>query len=145
MIVIATASPAHAAGIHRVETESFSRPWSEQAILAEMENGHSTLLVALDGEQVVGWAGMESVCGEGSVTNIAVLPAFRRQGVGRRLTAALIEQARRQECEFLMLEVRVSNTPAIALYEELGFARIGVRPRFYDDPREDALMMQIQF
>lgn len=142
---ILRALPAHAAGIHRVECESFSQPWSESAILAEMENGHSTLFAAVENGGVIGWAGLEAVCGEGSVTNIAVLPAFRRKGVGRKLTQRLIEEAREEGLDFLMLEVRVSNTPAVALYESLGFSPVGIRPHFYEAPCEDALLLRIDF
>ena len=94
---------------------------------------------------VVGWAGLESVCGEGSVTNIAVLPKFRRRGTGEALTRALLAAAQELALDRLLLEVRVSNAPAIALYEKLGFSPLGVRPGFYEAPREDALIMQRVF
>ncbi len=142
---IIRAAAAHAAGIHAVECACFSRPWSEEAVLAELENGHSALFAAVQDGQVIGWAGLEYVCGEGSVTNIAVLPAFRGQGLGRALTLRLIEEAQRRTLDFLMLEVRASNTPAIALYRSLGFTEIGVRRGFYEKPREDALLFRIEF
>jgi len=140
---IVRADETHIAGIRAVEEACFSRPWSEASIRTELENGRSALFAALDGEAVVGWAGLEALFGEGSVTNIAVLPACRRQGVGRALTAALIAEARRLALDRLLLEVRASNAPAIALYASLGFETIGRRPRFYDFPREDALLMRL--
>ncbi len=128
--------------IRAVEEASFSRPWSEEALRSELQNGRSALFVAKDGDRIVGWAGMTWVLDEGSVSDIAVLPAFRRQGLGRALTEALIEECRRLSLSCLLLEVRVSNAPAIALYRSLGFVDVGRRPRFYEDPREDALLMR---
>ena len=128
--------------IRAVEEASFSRPWSEEALRSELQNGRSALFVAKDGDRIVGWAGMTWVLDEGSVSDIAVLPAFRRQGLGRALTEALIEECRGLSLSCLLLEVRVSNAPAIALYRSLGFTDVGRRPRFYEDPREDALLMR---
>ena len=128
--------------IRAVEEASFSRPWSEEALRSELQNGRSALFVAKDGDRIVGWAGMTWVLDEGSVSDIAVLPAFRRQGLGRALTEALLAECRRLSLSCLLLEVRVSNAPAIALYRSLGFVDVGRRPRFYEDPREDALLMR---
>ena len=129
-------------GIRAVEEASFSRPWSEEALKSELQNGRSALFVAKDGDAVVGWAGMTWVLDEGSVSDIAVLPACRRKGLGRALTEALLAECRRRALSCLLLEVRVSNAPAIALYRSLGFIEVGRRPRFYEDPREDALLMR---
>lgn len=145
MTEIIPAEEKHAAGIHKVECECFSRPWSENAVLSELSNGYSSLFVAVIGDEVAGWAGLEAVLDEASVTNIAVLPKARGQGTGRRLTEALIEECRKKGLLSLTLEVRASNEAAIKLYESLGFKHLGVRPRFYDFPKEDALMMKIDF
>ena len=140
---IVRADASRIAGIRAVEEACFSQPWGEAAIRGELENGHSALFVALADGGIVGWAGLEALFGEGCVTNVAVLPAFRRKGIGRALTAALIAEAKRLSLDWLQLEVRVSNAAAIALYASLGFAPIGKRPRFYDYPREDALLMRL--
>ena len=129
-------------GIRAVEEACFSRPWSEESLRSELDNGRSALFVAKDGGKIVGWAGMTWVLDEGSVSDIAVLPACRRRGLGRALTEALLKEGRSRALSCLLLEVRVSNAPAIALYRSLGFYDVGRRPRFYEDPREDALLMR---
>ncbi|MEG1849649.1 MAG: ribosomal protein S18-alanine N-acetyltransferase [Oscillospiraceae bacterium] len=127
--------------IAALEQRCFSQPWSEQSLASELLNPLAVMRVAELRGEAVGWAGMQAVCGEGSVTDIAVAPAARGLGIGTALTAALCAEARRQKLSSLTLEVRVSNERAIALYERLGFRRLGVRPHFYALPREDALMM----
>ena len=134
-------SPLLVPGAAAVERACFSLPWSEAGFLSELQKEGVRCFAALSSSgAVVGWAGLESVCGEGSVTNIAVLPKFRRRGTGEAAIRAAVEDVLR-----LLLEVRVSNAPAIALYEKLGFSPLGVRPGFYEAPREDALIMQRVF
>jgi len=136
-------APLLVPGAAAVERACFSLPWSEAGFLSELQKEGARCFAALSPSgEVVGWAGLESVCGEGSVTNIAVLPEFRRRGTGEALTRALLAAARELALDRLLLEVRASNAPAIALYEKLGFSPLGVRPGFYEAPREDALMMQ---
>lgn len=134
--------PALLPGAAAVEQACFSQPWSEQGLRAELEKEFARCFAAVSDGAVVGWAGLEAVWGEGSVTNIAVLPGFRRRGIGEALTRALLSCAAGLSLDRLLLEVRVSNAPAIALYEKLGFGPVGIRPGFYDAPREDALIMQ---
>jgi len=143
MTHIVKADESHVFGIHRVECECFSQPWSENALISELNNGHSALFAAVCDGEVVGWAGLEAVFGEASVTNIAVAKKMRGQGLGRKLTEALINECRREGHISLTLEVRVSNSIAISLYKSLGFESLGVRPKFYDYPKEDALMMKL--
>lgn len=128
-----------------IEKLCFSEPWSEQSLLSELKRADSVMMAALSGEKVIGWAGLEYVCGEGSVTNIAVSPEFRRMGAGEALTRSLISECRKRSLFSLTLEVRPSNRAAISLYKKLGFGEIGVRPNFYSFPREDALMMRLEF
>lgn len=135
----------YAPGAAEVERACFSQPWSEQSLLSELSREDCVMFAAVDGEKVIGWAGLEHVCGEGSVTNIAVLPQYRRMGLGRALTRSLIESSKALSLSRLVLEVRPSNTAAISLYQQLGFQSIGRRPGFYSFPREDALLMQINF
>lgn len=125
-----------------LERECFSLPWSEVSLKSELENPNAVMRAAIDETgALLGWAGFEHVCGEGSVTNIAVAPAARRQGVGAALTQSLIDAARSLGLLSLTLEVRASNGAAIALYRKLGFEPLGLRPRFYERPEEDAVMM----
>ena len=121
-------------------------PWSDAAFLAEAANPRARYRVALspDGE-VLGAAGMQGVLGEDSVTTLAVAPEARRRGLGRALMQALIAVCREESALFLTLEVRASNAAAIALYRSLGFAAEGRRPNFYQDPREDALLLTLRF
>lgn len=144
MTHITRADESHVSGIHKVECECFSQPWSENALIAELNNGHSALFAAVCNDEVVGWAGLEAVFGEASVTNIAVLKKMRGQGLGRKLTEALINECRKEGYISLTLEVRVSNDTAISLYKSLGFENLGIRPKFYDFPTEDAMMMKLE-
>lgn len=98
-------------------------------------------MVAVLGEEVVGFAGMQQVLDEGYITNIAVAESCRRKGLGRAMLGALIDHCRESGASFLTLEVRQSNAPAIALYESMGFLPEGRRKNFYRQPTEDAILM----
>ena len=128
----------------RLETLCFSRPWSRQALAEELENPTAFFLAAEDDTgELLGYAGMHVVCGEGYIDNVAVFPQARRRGVGRLLVQSLVQWLREHEGFFLTLEVRPSNEPAISLYGSLGFEEVGRRPRFYECPTEDALLMTL--
>ena len=128
----------------RLETLCFSRPWSRQALAEELENPTAVFLAAEDDAgELFGYAGMHVVCGEGYIDNVAVCPEARRRGVGRLLVQSLVQWLREHEGVFLTLEVRPSNEPAISLYGSLGFEEVGRRPRFYECPTEDALLMTL--
>ncbi len=132
----------HVSAVARLEKECFSSPWSEGAVGAELSNPLSLWIVALDNEQVVGYVGSQSVLGEGDMMNLAVDPAYRRQGIGGRLVANLIARLKEIQVSSLTLEVRASNEAAAALYEKLGFVQVGRRPGYYSNPREDALILR---
>ena len=133
----------HIQGIAAVEKACFTQPWSVQGLTAELLKENAVLFVAQTGDgEIIGWAGLEHICGEGSVTNVAVLPQARRHGVGRALTRSLLDEAVRLALDWLMLEVRISNVAAVSLYQKLGFEPVGIRPNFYDFPREDAMLMR---
>lgn len=137
------ATEAHIVGIAEIEKTCFAQPWSTESLRSELVKDNAAMFVAVaKDETVVGWAGLEHICGEGSVTNIAVSPQARRLGVGEFLTRMLLKTSRQLALDWLMLEVRISNSAAIALYEKLGFTPIGIRPKFYDYPREDAMLMR---
>lgn len=124
----------------RIEAECFSEPWSERAFDEFFKQSYSTAYVALHGDTVVGYAGMYVSFGEGNVTNIAVSYRWRRLGAASRLIDSL---ARHEGIDRLLLEVRVSNLPAISLYKSRGFIIDGTRRDFYSNPREDALLMSL--
>ena len=136
-ITIKYATLDDVAEILRIEQACFSTPWTEQGIRESIENENTHLYLALADGKTAGYMGVQIFSGEGYVTNVATLPAYRRRGVAK----ALIERVLGNEMDFLTLEVRESNAPAIALYESLGFARVGVRPHFYRNPDENALLM----
>lgn len=120
-----------------IETACFAHPWSETALREEADNPTARFFVAEQGS-IAGYAGMHIGGDEGFIDNVAVSPTHRRKGVGATLMAALLACGREEHLYRLTLEVRPSNTAAIALYEKLGFTRDGIRPGFYRDPTEDA-------
>jgi len=142
MIQITPMTQAHVSQIAQIEKCCFSDPWSENSIASELENALSYWLVAVDGDKVAGYVGSQSVLGETDMMNIAVHPDYRRQGIARKLIDALIEGLKARGSLSLMLEVRASNEPAKALYADMGFQQIGIRPRYYSKPREDALILR---
>lgn len=120
-----------------IESACFVHPWSETALREETDNPTARFFVAEQGG-IVGYAGMHIGGDEGFIDNVAVSPHHRRQGVAAALMAALLACGREEHLYRLTLEVRPSNTAAIALYEKWGFTRDGIRPGFYRDPAEDA-------
>ena len=136
---------AHTARLAELEKLCFSEPWSEKALLEEIDNPAAHFVVVAEGNEVLGYGGMHTVLGESYIDNIAVFPAFRGRGAGRAVTQALVDKAKENGGVFITLEVRASNVPAITLYESLGFENVGVRKRFYTNPDEDAVIMTLQF
>jgi [ribosomal protein S18]-alanine N-acetyltransferase len=128
--------------VHRIEQASFTTPWPENAYRSElMTNRLASYLVArLDGE-IVAYGGMWLMVDEAHITTFAVLPEWRRRGIGARLMLALMHLARQLNARIVTLEVRLSNRPARALYGRFGFRPVGIRPRYYSDNNEDALIM----
>ena len=133
---------AHTASVADLEKICFSDPWSENSVREELENPLSLWLVAVEGENLCGYVGSQTVMGETDMMNVAVDPAFRRQGVGEKLILSLVERLRAAGSHCLSLEVRASNAPAIALYEKLGFSQVGRRPNYYRNPKEDAWILR---
>ena len=95
----------------------------------------------MDEPVIVGTCGVRRIAGCGEITNVAVLPEHRGFGIARRMLEVLIAEAAQQEVAEFTLEVRAGNVPAIRTYEHLGFRTEGVRPGFYEEPKEDALIM----
>lgn len=130
------------AAIAELEKLCFSDPWSENSIASEVNNPLSYWLVAEMDGVVAGYVGSQTVLDASDMMNLAVSPDYRRQGIGQALVNALVAHLQQNKVIALLLEVRVSNTPAIALYESLGFAQVGRRPKYYHNPREDALILR---
>ena len=142
MIRIVEMGDAHVAEVARLETVCFSDPWSERSMASELSNPLSYWLVALDGDRVAGYVGSQSVLGESDMMNVAVDPDYRCQGIAEQLVTELIAALKERGNYQLTLEVRASNTPAQKLYEKLGFVSVGKRPRYYQNPKEDALILR---
>ena len=141
-MMIEPMNASHVPQIAQLEKRCFSDPWSENSIASELENPLSVWLVAVDGGQLIGYVGSQTVLGETDMMNLAVAPEARRQGTGRALVLALVDALTEKGSHSLMLEVRVSNAPAQKLYESLGFSQVGRRPKYYVNPREDALILR---
>ncbi len=138
-ITVTPMATEHIPAVAALEAACFSLPWSEAGLREELANPFARFLVALDGDTVVGYMGMHVIAGEGAVTNIAVSPVRRREGIARALLHA---SAADGVCR-ITLEVRESNTAARTLYEREGFVCDGVRPRFYEQPTEDAVLYSL--
>ena len=132
----------HIPAIAEMEKLCFSDPWSVNSITAELNNALSLWIVAMDGAKLVGYVGSQSVLGWSDMMNLAVLPEYRRQGVGEALVTNLIEKLQEKKNTCLTLEVRASNAPAISLYQKMGFVQVGRRPNYYHNPKEDALILR---
>ena len=129
----------HLAALAEIEKVCVHAPWSADMLREEL--GKGLFLVAERDGVAVGYVGCQTVLDEGYITNVAVSPDCRRQGVGRALIGTLVSHAGAQGLAFVTLEARTSNMPAIALYENAGFQKVGVRKNFYTAPVEDALLM----
>ncbi len=132
-----------ARGLAEIEKRCFSVPWSEASLYETVSEKTSSFFVADDNGELAGYIGAYFVLDEGYITNIAVLPEYRRRGIAEKLIRSLIAEAEAREASFLTLEVRAGNAPAIKLYEKLGFGRVGVRRGFYTEPCEDAQLMTL--
>jgi ribosomal-protein-alanine N-acetyltransferase len=128
--------------VHEIERASFTTPWPTHAYRTELEtNRLATYVVMRAGDEIVAFAGMWLMVDEAHVTTFAVAPAWRRRHLGERLILALLDVAVRRGAHEATLEVRLSNLPARRLYEKFGFRPVGIRPRYYSDDNEDALIM----
>ena len=132
----------HVAAIAALEKLCFSDPWSESSVASELRNPLALWLVAEVDGQVAGYIGSQTVPPESDVMNVAVHPDHRRGGIAQSLVLSLCQALKDGGNETLTLEVRATNTPAIALYEKLGFLQIGRRPNYYRNPKEDALILR---
>lgn len=128
-------------GVAAVEAATFPTPWSRDAFVSEMKNVAARYLVAEKDGRVIGYAGAWIILDESHITNIAVLKEERGQGIGRALTAGLMQYLSNLGAAYATLEVRKSNEVAQNLYVSLGFIKLGVRKRYYEDNGEDALIM----
>lgn len=127
--------------IARIEQSCFSAPWSEALILAGLQKENDLFYIAECGGEAAGYIGLNRVLDESYLYNLAVLPQYRRRGIGEALLRHACSEMFGTGASFVSLEVRRSNRAAIALYEKLGFQRAGERKDFYSAPTEDAVIM----
>lgn len=123
--------------VYEIEKACFSNPWSRADLAKQLDLETSHFLVADVDGRAVGYMGLQIFSGEGYVTNVAVLPKYRGQGIA----LALINEQLKNKMDFITLEVRESNIPAIRLYKKAGFENMGIRPKFYSNPTENAIIM----
>ncbi|MCI5832292.1 MAG: ribosomal protein S18-alanine N-acetyltransferase [Clostridiales bacterium] len=137
----------HLEELEKLERICFSRPWSRKMLAEELENQCAAFLVAEDSVsgRVLGYAGLMVVADEGYITNVAVFPEYRRQGIAAQILQVFVQFAEANRLAFLTLEVRPSNAAAIALYQDFGFEEVGRRKNYYDLPKEDALILTKYF
>lgn len=145
-LVITRMAVDHLDDLAQLESMAFSRPWSYDALAEELQNPLAVFFVAEDveTERSLGYIGMHHILDEGLIANIVVHPGYRRMGIGTRLVNEVVEYAKKHDIRRLTLEVRASNAPAIALYENMGFKKEGVRRGFYDSPKEDGLIYSLE-
>lgn len=124
-----------------IEAASFSMPWSAEDFADLLKHPYCLYLVAEVDGQVAGCLGMTDICKEGNIDNVVVAEAFRGRGIAQKLLQELFQRGKERGVNAYTLEVRVSNAPAIHIYEKAGFVSEGIRPHFYEKPAEDALIM----
>ena len=127
-----------------LDKECFTIPWSLNLFTKELSNSTARYTLAFDGSELIGYGAYYSVAGEGSITNIAVLPYMRQKGIGAKILEKMIDSAKNENLDFLTLEVRESNIKAIGLYKKFGFKLVGARKGYYSDNGETALLMTRQ-
>ncbi len=124
----------------QMEAEAFSMPWTAQDFRGLLERSYCFYLVALADGEIAG-CGYTDLCGEADIDNVVVGSRYRNQGVAQAMLEELIARGEARGVEAFTLEVRVSNAAAIHIYQKYGFRSEGIRPGFYEKPREDAMIM----
>ena len=133
------------AAVLEIANQSFSHPWTREMFENELlKNPFSDQILVRQAGRTVGYLFMMNLFDECHILDFAVHPQWRRKGIGRRILGYLIEKVRSKGIRKIFLEVRSSNLPAILLYQNAGFARIGTRKGYYSEPKEDALIFQWQ-
>ena len=124
-----------------IENATFSQPWKREDFISSINNPNNIYLVVEDEGKVIAYCGLWNIVGVGHINNVAVDKEYQHRGIAYRMLSKLIVKARFQSINSFTLEVRISNKRAINLYEKLGFKSVGIRPNFYEMPREDGMIM----
>ena len=137
-MIICSAKPEHVPAIAALEARCFpADAWPEDLI----GRLYGRFILAMEGDELLGYGVLSSILDEGSLDNIATAPEHRQKGVGSALLTEIVRRGREMGLAFITLEVRASNEPAIGLYKKYGFAPVGRRKNYYENPREDAVLM----
>lgn len=139
--VISEMHPEDVGEAAAIERMIFSIPWSENGFLFSLQSQDTLYLTVKTKEKLIAYCGLLQSFDEADITNVAVHPDYRGQGIGNAMLAELMKKGRGRGISRYTLEVRAGNAPAIHLYEKLGFKSVGVRKNFYEKPREDAVIM----
>lgn len=142
-VTIRPAAHSDLPALAALESACFAHPWSEKSLAETLGNGRSLFLLAEQAGEPLGYLGMEYVLDEGGITNVAVFPAHRRQGIADALINELLHCAAALGLSTVTLEVRETNAPAIALYQKHDFVPVGRRKNYYTSPTEDAILMTV--
>ena len=144
MITIEKMKKEYIDDVYKIDEASVPIPWSKASIEEELNNILAKFIVAKDDEKVVGFAMCWFIMDECHIGNIAILPEYRRKGIATLLLNELLKSTKEHGTNYLLLEVRKSNEPAIALYKKMGFKEFVVRKKYYKNPNgtyEDAIIM----
>jgi len=128
----------------QVEENSFNNPWSKQSFCEEAANPVAYYLLSLTAGEIIGYVGVWFILDEAHITNVAVLPEYRKQGIGGQMMREILRIAKNNGAVAMTLEVRPSNVSALALYNKLGFVSEGIRKQYYEDNGEDAIIMWLR-
>lgn len=124
-----------------LEASCFSQPWLRHDFEEILTNPDRIYLVAVEGDTLLGGCMMTEIAGEGDISNVAVYEKYRRKGIAKALLTELLQIGDRRNVKDYTLEVREQNAPARRLYESLGFVSEGIRPNFYENPKDHAVIM----
>lgn len=140
-IIVRRMTEADVPYVAALEASNFSMPWSEQAFFEQLNNENALYMVAVHNETILGVCGLLKSFEEADICNVSVEHSYHNCGIAAKMLRTLMEEGQRKGIAAFTLEVRVGNHPAIHLYEKLGFVAEGIRPGFYERPKEDALIM----
>lgn len=144
-MIIRRMNPSDVDAVSVLEAMCFSRPWSREAFADCLNKEYYCFYVAYEGDEHIGTAGMTVSLDEADISNVAVSEAYRGQGIARQILTALMNEGKCSGVNHYTLEVRSKNQAAIRLYHGLGFEDAGIRKGFYEDPKDDAIIMWRHF
>lgn len=127
-----------------IERTLFSDPWSENAFRETLKQEEADFVVAVEADEIIGYCGAYRALDEAEIVNVAIKKECQNLGLGAKMVQSLIDQEKEKGSRFFILEVRSSNVSAQCCYKKLGFRTIGIRKDFYDCPKENALVMQME-